>query len=163
MLVELFVVLGCLFPTFLLWTAIHELSHLAAAKLTVGVKDFFIDVFPHKKQGSFYWSRLVYIPDREPSKKESIFIHLAPRIPDLVAIVLLPLVPLWFAGSPLVVASLSVFLLGGVIDGLVGSIGHGDHTDLKSACSGPFGLWTLRLSGWFIGLSSIAVWLVVLL
>ena len=134
---------------FLLWGLIHELSHFVGARLTVGASEPRLWLWPHFHEGKFYWTRIQYRVPRIPTPPETRIVLMAPRLPDLLAAGALPLMPL--VGAPLWAWAL---LAGGVVDLAVGSMGIGEHTDLRRAARyGMLPLLPTRL----LGLAAVAM------
>lgn len=148
--------------SFFLWAWIHEMAHVLAAKVTVGVEWYKINLLPEKRGDTLYWAYVQYKFHRPPEKGEEIFIHLAPRLFDLVAVICLPLIAL--LSLPLFWKfAFSIILFGGIIDAIVGSIGKSTNSDLRRACSSSFGLWSMRVAGLFFSFASIVLWLALIL
>lgn len=127
------------------WTCIHELAHLVAAKLIVGADLIEFRPWPHTGDKGFRWGSVSWFWYREPTAKESAFVSLAPRIPNLVAALLLPvslLLPYpwsWIVGG---------FLGAGLVDFLNGSVGKSEHSDLRKASVRlQVSPWLLRVIG----------------
>ena len=131
--------------TYLFWTIGHELSHLLAAKLLVGLKKWSIYPYPHivkdEKGRRFYFARTSMTYAKTPSEEERQMIFFAPRLLDYLM--------LWgcfifaFYASPY----LGIFLFGGVIDLFVGSLGISKHSDLKKSTTNALDLWLNRMMG----------------
>ena len=126
--------------TFFAWATIHELSHLLLVKRAVGVTWFKIIPYPHIVQGQFYFARVVYLPKETPSDEQLIKIHLAPRLPDVVACFILGLTQTllshyytWFSEHKIILIIWLIFWFGGVVDLFVGSLGIRRNSDLRRA------------------------------
>jgi len=85
--------------SYLIWTYIHEMSHIIAAHLTVGVIRWKINLFlmlenfPHNIK-NMRFAECIYYPKREIMSREKGIISLAPRIPDIVFAFLTPITAL---------------------------------------------------------------------
>lgn len=142
--------------SFFLWATIHELSHLVAAKLAADATLIEIKVWPHFHNDNFYWASIRYERHREASRAGDAFIHLAPRIPDLIGALALPLACLlpspWFWFYTVVVGA-ALFDLGN------GSIGYCEHADLRRAARAmQISPWWIRVVGWTIAATSAGAW-----
>ena len=150
------ILLPFFFLSFFLWTVIHEFSHLIAAKLVTDVNDYEVDLVP-KLRGRFVSLGRIDIDFYEyPSEKGTILILLAPRIPDLIASVMLPLMV--FLPFPWGLV-FSVFWIGGILDLLNGSMGIHPKSDLRLATKDePKARLVLSLLGFSIGIASVLIW-----
>ena len=131
--------------TWLAWNVIHEMSHVLMAKALVGLKKWKIYPYPHKSDGNFYWARTSWQSVDKPTRFQKAAIHLAPRIPNIIFIVLMALACM--ASSALAIFWL-IFCSGALVDLLVGSLGIGKYTDLKIAARQLWiSPWWLRVAG----------------
>lgn len=141
-------------PTFIVWATVHELAHLVAAiyvrrgqRLTY----WRIRPYPHRTPWGWVWASVDYEFDGlfHPTVGEAVTVFLAPRAPDLLAVLVLPFVPWPWA----------VLVGGGLVDLAVGSLGIGEHTDLRQAARMlDISPWWLRLPGWLAVLAGAGAW-----
>lgn len=122
----------CAVSTWMQWNAIHELSHLAMAHLLVGVDEYELKLYPHRYKDSWRFASFRYRPKRLPSAEETAAILLAPRIPNIISALVLPLVALLPIFSSLWIMGV-VFWIGGLLDLWVGSWGAKSYSDLQRA------------------------------
>jgi hypothetical protein len=142
---QLWVALGLALPAYFLWSLLHELSHVAGAKLVVGVMRWDIRPWPQFQEGRLVWGYATYTLSRTPLQKEEAMILLAPRAADLVGVVGFGLTPL-FAGVWLAVWG--VLFGAGLVDLVVGSLGVSPASDLRRASEAlGWSPWRLRLAG----------------
>lgn len=145
MLLSLFLAILGSVASFFLWSYIHELSHVIAAKKTVGLEWYKMKLYPHRgKGGDWNWASVTYMPKREPTPKEQAIISLAPRVPGLIAVLLCPfflLLPYgWLAGIWVLLWG------GGVVDLLNGSFANSEQSDIRKAARElKMKVWKLRL------------------
>lgn len=116
---------------FFVWAAIHELSHARAAR-KLGATGFRFKLYPHLSGGRLVFACVSYtLP---AGVLDTVGVHLAPRVPDLVASLLFPLTGfqnyLEWSGWQ---TALAVLAAGGVVDLLVGSLGLSASSDLRRA------------------------------
>lgn len=138
------------FLSFFLWTTIHELSHIAAVKMTCGASIWRIWPYPHVNKGSFYWARAMWWPLRQVNSEEQIWISLAPRIPDVIAALLFPLFLALHWWIPAIIAG------AGLVDLFTGSLGIRDHSDLRRAARAwKLSPWVLRVAGMAVIIASV--------
>jgi hypothetical protein len=138
-------VLGAL-PAFYLWAYIHEFSHVFMAK-RFGATNTKIDIYmPPKRMddGTHRWARYQWTKTREVTDKERAALMLAPRIPNLPAIIAFP----FFGLFPEWVAAFWFLLMGGgVVDFIAGSIGRSEYSDLRRAAGYlDMSVWPFRLA-----------------
>ena len=146
-----------LLPILFLWTAIHEMSHIFMAKSLLDVTEWSVKLYPHihERDGTkyFVWGLSMWRYDGDTTPAKEAAISLAPRIPDLVAAMMLQaywLIPYGWWSWVLV-----AFGVGGLIDLAVGSIGSGDMSDLQRASKSlDISPWILRIAGWIIVLAA---------
>ena len=132
--------------TFFLWAYIHEMSHVLAAHWTVGVKEYHLRLYPHQWKGSWRWAGVYYYWERQPSEEEARIIHLAPRIPDLLAVLMFPCA-LLMPTPPLTFLWLFIWG-GGLVDFVTGSLALSKRSDLRRAANGNASiLWGGRILG----------------
>lgn len=146
---------------YLLWSAVHEYSHLFAARAIVGVRRYAFKLYPHIYNGRWYWSRVSYLYERNPDDREQAWISIAPRYADLVAAIALPFAALmpdvWLFHA------WTILFGAGVVDLWTGSTGISKTHDLRKASVGfEISPWLLRAGGLIAIASSIAVWLLFL-
>jgi hypothetical protein len=140
--------------TYLSWTVIHEVSHIAAASMVGKISEPKIIPYPHftKRDGkkNFYFARATWRwEDGYPSDKKRAFVSLAPRIPNLLACILL-IGDMVFLSSNL----LLIFCIGGLVDLAIGSIGYREKSDLRRAATRlNVSPWIFRVVGWVIVLA----------
>ena len=117
------------------WAYIHEYAHLIMAKRTIGVKSYTMRIYPHQHPTlGFVFASVSYEYEKDTiSKHESALISFAPRIPDLLAILIFP-----------ATAEANLFWIvmigGGLIDMIRGSFIFSPTSDIKRYCDG----WGLR-------------------
>lgn len=150
------VVAGALaLPAFFAWSALHEVSHYLAARLFRRVVSVRFRIYPHVDPvAGFRWAAVEWEYEGEPyAPAQDAFISAAPRIPDLVAVLLTPLAAAM--PEPWLAAAWAVLVGAGLVDLAVGSIGWSEHSDLQRfARLGGHDLWTLRVAGWAAALGS---------
>lgn len=156
--VSALIVLGVLaLPVFLFWAYLHERLHLSAVRFTVGESWHEISVLPRKHpEGGIRWAQIRWQPLREATQSDRFIIGMAPRLAGIIALVCLPLTTL----IPGILGwGLGVFLWGGVIDTITGSLGVNDRSDLKKATKTDVRwLWVLRLTGLLLCVISGGTW-----
>lgn len=149
--------------SYFLWSYIHEMSHITAAKKTVGLRWYSLKIYPHIGFGRFNWASCIYWCKREPTPKEQAIISLAPRISGAIALLLLPASGLLYDGS-IASGALSIFLASGAIDVTIGSIGYGENSDLMQAASAMrVSPWKMRLVGLVAVIVSLTSFLLIVL
>jgi hypothetical protein len=135
--------------SYFIWSYIHEMSHVLAAKCTVGVTDYEIKIFPNKHPVTREWRWASYQCwfKREPTPDEQAIISLAPRIPNFIAVIAFMFATLMNGWLLLIWA---IFWGAGLVDLFVGSLGISEHSDLrKAATSLECSPWVLRFVGFF--------------
>lgn len=142
-------------PMFLLWSFLHEMLHVVMAEHRVGVRDWSINLIPHRYKGSWRWASCTWVPAGEVSERDRVWISLAPRIPDVGAALLFPAfsyLPEWaWAGWFILFGA-------GLVDLGVGSMGRSEHSDLRRAAESlEISPWWLRLAGWAVLVLSVVV------
>jgi len=137
----------------ILWTVVHEFSHLIAAKLTCGVSEWEMKVLPHKVDGEKYAGSVRYYPIRYRTRKVKAFISLAPFISSTVACILLPIAVM--SKSIIFIA----FMVAGIVDHLSGSMVPKDiRWDMPHAAKNlNISLWKLRTCGIMTGCISFLI------
>ena len=144
----LITILICLPIAWFGWTAVHELSHAFAVSRFRQVVEYRFRLYPHRTDGG----RFVFASVQYPyvgvalDGGEQAAVSLAPRLPNLVALVLAPLgacLP-W----PTVGCAWSVLLGAALIDLVVGSVGWSVESDLRRAADAlEIPGWPLRVTG----------------
>ena len=146
-----------------LWLVTHEMSHIMAAFLVGDVKDWSIKPYPNRAaDGHWRFASASWTWEGEaPSQKKQGFVSLAPRIPNLLAIALIP-VTLLLTGIPQML--LLIFCLEGVIGLIVGSIGKTPNSDLqKGARRLDISPWAIRLPGLMVAIMGVLACLLIFL
>lgn len=147
-------------PTYFIWTLIHELAHYFMAKYLVNAKLVYIKTWPHiDPVAGFRWGSVRY-SSRLPTELEQTWIYIAPRIPDLLALIMLSFVIC--LDSHLFIAW-SIFWGGGVVDLINGSMGISEYSDLKRAFKDTTVRWVARISGLTSSLIVIVAWILTFL
>jgi hypothetical protein len=126
---------------FPLWSIIHELSHITAAKLVFhDISPWKIIPWPHKHEGKFYWARCSYtIPLSASYYDEQSDVWSAPRIAD------------WVLGGIFIIVGIFypialIFAVGAVIDIFVGTLGIDKQSDIQlEATLSNKNIWSLRI------------------
>ncbi len=149
-----------LIGAYFVWAGIHEVSHYLVARRLFDVVWVKFRLYPHYNRSlkTFYWAAVYYSPDScgfltriEDAGKVS----LAPRIPDVMAAILLTAAGILPAPWGIV---WGVFLGAGLVDLLVGSIGISKNSDLQRVSRWlNLDPWWLRAAGLVIIVSSVAV------
>jgi hypothetical protein len=122
------------------------------AKILVGVKKYRIWLWPHVADGRFYFGRVLFLPKKEITTRQEIYILLAPRILGLVALILFPLI---FLYVPTIV---TLFLFGGMLDWLYGFLGGSTKSDVdRTADLMKIDVGWLRFFGFFLFFLSITI------
>jgi hypothetical protein len=134
----------------------------------VGAHWVVVRPYPHMMEGTAPWWQRIrfggvrYLPKRRPTPREDAAISLAPRIPNLIAVVLTPL-------SALLPGNWAILWLlvwgSGLIDLAYGSIGFSPFSDLRKAAENlEISPWLLRGLGFlFVSLSAcwtLYLWLI---
>jgi hypothetical protein len=138
--------------SYFLWAYIHECAHLLTAKKLVGVKSYTMRIYPHNHPRlGFVFASVSYEYERETiTLDQRAWISFAPRIPDAIALIVLPFT-----------ADLDLFWIilvgGGLVDTIRGSFIFSPTSDIKRYCDAwdlhyPF-VCTLQLS--LVGLSAV--------
>jgi hypothetical protein len=144
------------------WLVIHEMSHVLMAMHVADVTEWKITPYPNRDEdGNWRFASSWYRFKEMPSAMRLAAISLAPRIPNLLAIAMLP-ATFFITGVWQIL--LLIFLEAGVIDLVVGSMGITKNSDLCVA-SRHMGLWhwELRIAGLSIAAAGIAMVIVALL
>lgn len=147
---------------FFLWSAIHEVSHWIAVKVTVPIKDTKFYLYPHKSSsGLFYWARVSWTyTGRRLTKKERAWVSFAPRWFDLLALVLFPLAYLFSSWGALFWVAVWG---GGIIDLINGSIDRSlGHDMRKYSKAWNINPWIFRIVGVVLALTSLVTGLILL-
>lgn len=144
--------------SYFLWALIHEMSHVMAAMRTVGVSWYSLRVYPHFGFGRFNWASCIYFVKKDPSRREQALISLAPRIMGTVAATLFPLSGILINsyGVDMITAIPLIFLVSGILDVIVGSLGISDSSDLVIAASAlQISPWKIRVAGFLLAFLSL--------
>jgi len=116
--------------SFFSWSVLHETSH-AIAMSQAGFKDISIQPYPHMSDSGFMFASARGIPtSNNLSRQTNIKMLMAPRCVDLLAVIAFPLMA---NISPEKKKLLYPFVLGGLIDLVVGSIGRSSYSDIAQA------------------------------
>ena len=160
---EIIIYILAAIASFFLWSTIHEISHIAGAKLVSKVESWKIMPYPHFKDGNFRFGgmELKYKAENFPSKSRQAVFNLAPRIANLISIGLL-FVALALTGTFQIIWLIVCFA--GTIDLIVGSLGISELSDLRKAATNiNISPWVLRISGLVLSALSILIVLLILL
>lgn len=132
---------------FLIWAAIHELSHYIVAKKYLNITNVSFFLYPHNDEKlGFVWAKVKWKADRAPTEYEMAHICFAPRIPDFIAVFMFLLWPLMPTNTLMLIWA--AFWIGGLIDLFVGSLGIGQYTDLRRVSNGwDIEPWIFRALG----------------
>lgn len=133
-----------------IWTALHELSHVALAKIFLNVVKVNYWLYPHYDNNNFYFARVQYFHDlsKDTTRLQESFIYLAPRVMNLIAAISLvffswlptPWNYVWF-----------IFWGAGLVDFIVGSLGISPYSDLRRAADAlQINPYILRIGGFAI-------------
>jgi hypothetical protein len=120
--------------SFFLWATIHELSHAVAARWKLGAREFQFKLYPHfLENGRFVFASVAWqLPGQSQGLPGRPGVCLAPRVLDLLGVVLFPLsAPVDFLEWHQI--ALAALAAGGVVDLFVGSIGWSPDSDLRQA------------------------------
>lgn len=143
--------------TYITWTVFHELSHAAIVYLIGAGKNLKLKLLPHMYKGTFRIAAMEWTATRGLSKGELIALYLAPRVMDVAAAIALQF--LTFSMSPFSIP-LQIFLIGGIVDLLWGSIGKSQYSDLvRASYYVDISPWYLRIGGFLIAIAAIAGYL----
>ena len=136
----------------LAWTVVHEFAHLIAAKLTCGVSEWEMKIWPCKLDGAEVGGYLKYVTIRPQTNYGRALVSLAPFIITTLACIALPILVVTKSVILLVIIS------AGWLDHVSGSIVSSDLIwDLPRAANKlnvPF--WIMRLCSLSIALASAA-------
>jgi hypothetical protein len=135
-----------------LWLVIHEMSHIAAARMVGPLKSWAIKPYPNKADdGHWRFASAKWTWEEEPTPTQRGLVSLAPRVPNLAAIMLI-LATFFLTGIAKVL--LLIFCAAGVIGLVVGSIGSTKNSDLqKGAEKLEINPWAIRVVGLVISLA----------
>lgn len=116
-----------------IWTALHELSHIAMAKMFLNITKVDYWLYPHfDRANNFYFARVEYHHDltKEITNIKDALISLAPRIMNLIAVISF----VFFSLFPIPWNYIWLIFWGaGLIDLFVGSFGISPYSDLRRA------------------------------
>lgn len=139
--------------SFFAWSAIHELSHYVVASRLRKLLLVNFKLYPHMENGSLVIASVQWVPESNLSAAEDAAMSIAPRVPDLFAALLAPMV-VWMP-TPWAAAMWVTFFGAGLVDLAFGSIGTTEHSDLQwFARGGGHNVWMVRALGWTIALLS---------
>lgn len=120
----------CVVASWFLWTALHELSHVVAARAFRKLTKVRFFLWPHMHEGDFYFARVQFWWEEGGPLKpsEEVTMKLAPRLLNIVAAIAFPFVALFswpwnFAWA--------IGWGAGLIDFFVGSLGISPFSDLR--------------------------------
>ena len=115
--------------SYFIWAYIHEYAHLLTAKKLVGVKSYTMRIYPHNHPRlGFVFASVSYEYEKETiTLDQRAWISFAPRIPDAIALIVLPFT-----------ADLDIFWIilvgGGLVDTIRGSFIFSPTSDIKRYC-----------------------------
>lgn len=156
-------------PSFFVWSAVHELSHYVAARCLRKISSASFKLYPHVEEDGHFafasvsWKYASY--DQTLSPAEDAAVSVAPRVPNLLAVILAPMACLM--PEPWLAAAWAVLVGAGLVDLAFGSIGTTSASDLQRFVrGGGHNVWVVRIVGWLLAISSasltvgllIAVW-----
>lgn len=146
--------------SYILWVLIHEMSHFLFAKWFTNAKLLELNVIPRIVDKTIFWASVRWLPERSPpTKNHAALIFLAPRIPNVISLVLTCLLPLLPIDNHLFLL-LTVLLGGALVDLINGSLGVSQYSDLKRASSIlSISPWVLRIAGFGLAIAASATWL----
>mgnify|MGYP003965752031 FL=1 len=132
---------------FLAWSVIHELSHYFILKQYVKIKTVKFRFYPHVlKSGQFAFASITWTANRTLNEYQSAKVSMAPRIPDLLSVILFV-----FWGTMSTTTLMLLWILfwgGGLVDLFVGSIGVNRESDLQRMSRGfKINSWVIRSIG----------------
>ena len=141
------------------WTAIHEYSHLIAVKLTCGLTSWNIKILPHYLDGVKVGGSLTWMPKREITPLESVIISLAPCALSFVSIILFPIA---IVGNNFVITMFCYF---GIFDlmGNASCTGHYNNDFNSAARSLGISSWKLSLPAIIVGALSAITGIIILI
>jgi hypothetical protein len=140
-----------LIPIILFWNLLHEFSHLGMARIFTKFKSWSIIPYPHYSNNNFYFARSTYSYEEELNPIKKALISLAPRIPNIIAVLF---ILLSFFIIP--INYLMLLYLGGAVDLIVGSLGINEKSDLKKVANNlNINPWILRIPGLIVGILSL--------
>lgn len=148
--------------SFFLWCAIHEYSHLIAYKVLGKVKSYKIRLWPRKIEDRLVWAHINVELEKPLPMEQQWKVNLAPRVPNIVAAVALPLGMLFLSGLGLM--TWVIIWASGLVDFFVGSIGKHPSSDLMRASKSlDLEPVNLRLPGFMIIAISLIITLVLII
>lgn len=120
--------------TYFIWAYIHEYAHLFGLKDVRKVKSYKFKLYPHNHpELGFVFASVSYDYDEELTEWEKAYVAFMPRIPDYAAVLILPLIHMFYNDVPLF---LTVILLGGYVDLLRGTYTRNQTADILRYCDG---------------------------
>lgn len=139
---ELILTAVLVIPCYLLWCAIHEVSHYVAAKYLVGGHSPQFKLYPHKFKGHFFFASVRYTRTlfNVPSAN-NFLVSMAPRLPGLAACLLTGYAA-FLNGIPQILWLM--FVGAGAVDYLFGLTGRSEHSDLQRAAR------VMKVSPWVL-------------
>lgn len=128
---------------------LHEMSHVAVAKIFFGARSFKMWLYPHRdEENNFYFARVMWVWSEDPkhfAAMSSVWlssIWLAPGFMQTVAAIMLPFACLL---PPLIAIAWTLFWGAGLVDMGVSAIGIREHSDLRrSAKILEWNPWVIR-------------------
>jgi hypothetical protein len=141
MIYFIFIIFSYLFHSYL-----HEMSHLCATKFLVGVDKYKIKPYPHKNQElGFVWASIKIKRINIATNFQNGLIFFSPRFANILFCLIIAFV--YLQGFELSIY-FKIFLGGGMVDLLTGSLGVSESSDLKRYCkSWNLNPWQPRLVG----------------
>tara|TARA_Y100000590_G_scaffold468588_1_gene651889 strand:- start:771 stop:1973 length:1203 start_codon:yes stop_codon:yes gene_type:complete len=137
-----------------LWCGIHETAHIIAARSYTKLSNVKFKLYPHKNKSlGFVWASVSWKPEKRLSDSEFAWVSIAPRFPDILAVILFPLWALMPNGTAMLIWG--AIWGAGLIDLFVGSLGISKTSDLRRAAKGwECNPWILRINGMMLILVS---------
>lgn len=110
---------------------LHEAMHLLFIRIFRKIENITFKPWPHKHESRWYWGRVEATIKGDPlNKHETFFMKMAPRLWNILALVLLPCLTTFGWPWMLVWAALWI---PGIVDLIVGSIGMNPESDIRKA------------------------------
>lgn len=136
----------CAVVSFFLWAGLHELSHAWVFKRYYPDVKITYALYPHRHNDRFFWARISWASGLLDPKQLA-WVSIAPRVPDLIGIVVTAGLTL-LLGWGWWVLWLAVLTGGSFIDLMVGSLGTHPESDLQRVVRGwGISKWLLRIPG----------------